>query len=278
MKMSVHKDQRGLSQILLIALVVLVVGGVGLVGWKVSQKDKETKSSTTAAAVDSDEIEKACLDAYKDKDLCAFTGNYDLDKVAYKMTLTSTSPEGNTTSTFESDGKGNTSVTGDFGGQKSEMISFKNVTYTKDNTDGKWFKFDNKQSGAPKEEDTNPTSDIKIDTKIDKETESKITYKKIGKEKCGKLTCFKYQVIDKENPNTTQYFWFDDEDYRMQRYFSQDATGSTDMVISYQAVKITAPSPTKEFSAGGMSEAELQALQQSYVNSTSGEAEAVPAE
>jgi hypothetical protein len=35
----------------------------------------------------------------------------------------------------------------------------------------------------------------------------------------------------------------------MQHYYYKDDSSSNDMVITYQAVKITAPSPTKDFSA-----------------------------
>jgi hypothetical protein len=231
------------------------------VGYKVSKNKDKTDASGSVAVISDSQAVKDCLKIFNDKDLCKFTGNYAIDKLSYKMTLTSTSAEGNSTSIFLSDGKGNTQMTSSISNQQSEAIFVNNVSYLKDTTDGKWIKFAANDTSAPKE--TNPTSDIKIDTKTEN-SDSKVTYKKLGKEKCGNRTCLKYQVIDPAQPNATSYFWFDTKDYRMQRYYFKDDKGTSDMVITYISVKINAPSPTKDFSAGGMSQAEIEALQQQY--------------
>jgi outer membrane lipoprotein-sorting protein len=81
----------------------------------------------------------------------------------------------------------------------------------------------------------------------------------LGKEACGKLTCFKYQVIDSTAPATTQYLWFDTKDYMMQRWSFKDANSSSDMVFTYQAVTIKAPSTVHDFDAN--SQADMQAAQ-----------------
>ena len=88
--------------------------------------------------------------------------------------------------------------------------------------------------------------------------------KKIGKEKCGKLSCLKYQIIDKTQPNAVQYFWFDAKEYRLQHYYLKAADSTTDLVLTYDSVKIDAPSPTKDFS----SSVDVQALQQQVQAST----------
>src|SRR6185503_19808218 len=75
-----------------------------------------------------------------------------------------------------------------------------------------------------------------------------ISYKSLGKEACGKLTCFKYQVFDKTQTASSQFVWFDTKDYRMQRYQMSDGKDTTDMTITYQTVKITQPSPVQDFS------------------------------
>jgi hypothetical protein len=264
MKLSPHTDQRGIGHIAII-VAVLVIAAVGLVGWRVSQKSSDKASSTTVsdkAAID------ACNKVYHDKDLCKFTGNYDISKLSYKMDLKTTGNDGNSTGTFLSDGKGNSSIVTTGSGGTAEFIVLDKVSYMKDSTDGKWFKFAPNESTAPKE--TNPTSDVKFDTATDTAAKSTLTYKKLGKEACGKLTCFKYQMIDSSQPNVIDYFWFDTKDYRLQHYYNKDANGSTsDMVITYQAVSITAPSPTKEFNAGVDTQALQQSLSQSGTNDTS---------
>ena len=266
MRTSVQTDQRGLGHLVMIVIAVVVIAGVGLVGWRVTQKDKDdsTKTSTTEL---SKAASDACLKVYDDKDLCKFTGNYNIDKLAYKMTLTSTTAEGSSTSTFLSDGKGNTQMTMTASGQVNDAISLNGVSYLKDAGDGRWFKYAADTAGAPPVE-TNPTGDIKFETDTEADTTDKTTYKKIGKEACGKLTCLKYQIIDPAQKDSTQFIWFDTKDFRMQRFSAKDASSSTEMVISYQSVKITAPSPTKDFPTAGdsLDAATLQQYQDAMAN------------
>lgn len=250
MKVSLHSNERGIGQVVIIAIAVLVVAGIGLVGWQVTKKKNDSSSSSSQKVVTDKEAVKACQEVFKDKDLCKFTGNYSLDNVSYKMTLTTTGQSGNNSSTYLSDGKGNSSMSGTTNGEKTEFILLNKVSYMKDQSDGVWMKFPANDTTVPKETTSNPTSSVKFDTAKDKAADSTITYKKLGKEKCGKLTCFKYQMIDSTKPNNIDYFWFDTKDYRMQHFYSKDENGTTDMVISYEAVSIKAPSPTKDFNLG----------------------------
>jgi len=245
MKMSI-RNQRGVgATVVIVAVVVLAV--IGIAGWKLTQKN----DTPAQKAVQSD-----CQKLYHDKDLCKFASNADFDKLSYKMTITSTGQNAGTLS-MSNDGKGNSEISGDGGGQPYDAITLNNTTYLKDNTDGKWFKFAPSDSSAPKQDD--PSSSVKVDNSFtDAAAQANYSYKRLGKEACGKLTCLKYQFLDKTQPGTTQYVWFDTKDYRMQRFQSKDASGTTDMVIVYQAVTISAPSPTKDFSTG----VDQQALQQ----------------
>ncbi len=241
MKFSIKKDQRGLAPVMIV-VVVVVLAAIGVVGWKMTQKDSVTKNATPAekAAI------SACEKTLNDKDLCKFTGNYNLDKLPYKVVITSTGASAGTL-TMLSDGKGNTQLTSAGAGASSfDSISLNGDTYLK-GEDGTWVKYP-KSSSSPTPAETNPTGNLKFDTSAAAIAASGITYKKIGKEACGSLTCIKYQVIDKATPGTTQFFWFDTKDYRMERYSTKDATSSTDMVITYQAVTIKAPTPVKDFS------------------------------
>jgi len=249
MKFRMKNDEQGIAQIAIIGIVVLAIAGAGFVGYRVMNKDKETKSSSISSA-EAKAASAACLKQYNDKELCKFTGNYDLDKQPYKMTMSNTTGGQTSTTTMSSDGKGNSEIKSGSGDQEFSVITVGGFMYTKDPTDGKWVKTATSTTSTDTDSAKNPASDIKFDTES-ADAASKVTYKKIGKEKCGKLNCVKYQMIDSSTPGTTTYIWFDTEDYRMQRFTSKDTEGSSDMTISYQKVKISAPTPVKEASAGG---------------------------
>lgn len=249
MKISLKEDERGLSHVVLILLAVVVLAAVGFAGYRVMNKDKDSTKESASSVVDTNqkELVKECEKHFKDKDLCKFTGNYSLDKVAYVMKSTSTMDGVNSTMEMRSDGKGNTSMKSTNGGETSEIINFEKVTYMKDNSDGQWIKFANNDTAASPTE-LNPADGVDFTTTTKDETaESTISYKKLGSEKCGNLTCLKYQMIDSTKPNDINYFWFDTKDYRMHRWYSKDDNGTTDFTITYESVKISAPSPVKEF-------------------------------
>lgn len=257
MKASIKHDQRGLGSLLIIILAVVVIAVVGVVAWQVTKKDKDTTATTKSAKSASKEVNAACIKAYNDKELCKFTANYTaLEKEPYKTVVTSTSSEGNSQATILNDGKGNTSVVTTVDGKESAFMTYNKDTYSKGPGETTWIKFPATDTTATDTKSSNPTSDIKIDNKYDG-TDNSITYKKIGKEKCGNANCLKYQVIDSTQPNTTTYVWFNTDNYRLARYTTKDSNNSTtDMTITYQSVKLSAPTPVKEFNSG----ADAQAL------------------
>jgi outer membrane lipoprotein-sorting protein len=261
MKISLSKDQRGIAPLMIIVAVV-VVAGIGFVGWRVTQKDTVLKNATPAQKA----VISSCEKLYNDKDLCKFAANSDIDKLAYKMVITSKDAAGkSSTLSMSTDGKGNSSMSGLAEGQAYDTISLDGVSYLKDTSDGQWIKFGSADTSAPKE---TPADSVKVDDTFTEAASKNTEYKKLGKEKCGKLNCFKYQFIDKTQPDATQFVWFDAKDYRMQRFSSKDKDGTADMVLSYQSVKISAPSPTKEFSTGAG--VDVQALQQQFQTSLEG--------
>lgn len=260
--LKLSRDQRGVAHLALILLVVLVVGGISFAGWRVSQQKNGTKNAETTATNDR-AAEDACNKVFKDKDLCKFTGNYAIDKLSYKLTLNSSGDEGATTTIMLNDGKGNSQVTSQTDGQTTEFITLNNVSFMKDPADGQWWKFAANNSAAPKQE--NPVSDVKFNTMVDEAASTKVSYKKLGKEKCGNLTCFKYQMVLSDQSNDIYYVWFDDKDYRMQHSYTKDAQGTSDMVFEYTTVKISQPSPVKDFPASaGVDPAALQQQMNSY--------------
>jgi hypothetical protein len=252
MTLSIKNDQRGVAHLALILVAVVVVAGVGFASWRVTSKKSDDKASVSSgAAVSAKEAVKACNKVFHDKDLCKFTGNYTIDKLSYKVVMNQDDTGSKGSGTFLSDGTGNSRMTATVAGQANDFISLNGgVSYMKDQSDGKWLKFANKEAGKMTPEATSPTKSVKFDTAVDAAAAAKISYKKLGKEKCGNLTCFKYQMIDRTRPKTLDYFWFDTKEYRMQRFYSKGENSSTDMVITYQKVNISAPSPTKDFAPG----------------------------
>jgi outer membrane lipoprotein-sorting protein len=260
------QDQRGVAHLMLVILVVVVAGVIGGVAWRVisQQKDNKTNSSPTTAAgsvKEDKEVEKACLSAIKDKNLCKFASKSSFDfsnGVSYQALMTTTDKAGKKTVIDSSvDGKNNTSaVTKENGTALTSYVLLNNVMYTKNAGEATWTKYpatnDNSATQSSK-----PASDIEVDTKDFTGEKNTITYKALGKEKCGNLTCFKYQVIDKENPSDETFMWFDTKDYVIQRYSFKNAEGSNDIVFTYKSVKIKEPSPVKDFSA--QSSADLEA-------------------
>lgn len=76
----------------------------------------------------------------------------------------------------------------------------------------------------------------------------KLEYKKIGTEKCDKLSCYKYQIVDSQKSTETDFIWFDTKDFLLRRATVNDSKAGTnvEMTVTYASVVISAPSPTKD--------------------------------
>jgi outer membrane lipoprotein-sorting protein len=156
------------------------------------------------------------------------------------------------------DGHDNTkmAITKD-GKETMATILLNGDTYIKDVASGNWIKY-------PKSSDSSSSSSSTSDSvKFDKTnwTESGTTsYKAAGKEACGSLTCYKYQVTDTKSSGSTQYFWFDNKDYMMRRLSVKDSSGTNDMTFSYKAVNITVPSPVVDYTAAAASDFDASSI------------------
>jgi outer membrane lipoprotein-sorting protein len=122
------------------------------------------------------------------------------------------------------------------------MITIDKTVYTK--AGDTWYK------QTAESTDKNTTDDFKIDFE-DPEDEStpeedKTTYKSLGKEACGNLNCFKYEVIDPEQADQKNFIWFDDKDYQLRRSRTETPDGASEMTFEYDNVNIGEPSPVQE--------------------------------
>lgn len=257
MHKSLYKDQRGLAPILLIAIAVVVIAAIGLAGWQVVNKKDDPIAKATKEAI------AACNQS--DKDLCKFLASWKENKY-YTIKAASENDGQKSTYTMQSIGGDRTHMTSSGGGTDYEIITIGKTTYTKDAADGAWWK-----QTLPDTDTSNPSQDVDVDFKDPDENApetDKTVYKKIGKEPCGNLTCFKYQVIDPTLKDETQYIWFDDDTYQLRRMSIEGSGSKSDMVFSYEKFTIEEPSPTKDMpspDASGMpSEAEMQQLMQRY--------------
>lgn len=224
------KNQSGVAHVALLALVVVVIGAVGFVGWKVyTNKNSSGDASTEVQKAARDDCEKE-----NDKDICKFLTSWNASG-KYRMTTT----EGGEKSVFEVDGDKTRIL---IGGEKSyEVITIDKTTYTK--AGSVWYKQTIKD---PKE---NVSNDYKMDFEEPaegEETKNTTTYKSLGKEACGDLQCFKYEVVDSERPKEKQYFWFDDKDYLLRKIRTESNGAISEQVYEYDNVSISEPSPVKE--------------------------------
>ena len=253
------KNQEGFAPIAIILIGVLVLG---VVGYILTSKNKIGIVGTALNA--------NC--DLKDADLCkyvnqAMTGEYFKNGVIM-TTLTTDKAGKKSESVIEMDGKNNTKmITLQDDKEIMSIIRLGTINYSKDLTDGKWWKYESKTD--QKSETTDQKSeDIKEQVKkYTEEYKDKTSYKKIGKEVCGTLTCFKYQMTITDMPDYTQYIYFDDREYLMRKTRMEDKSGMvSETSYEYKTVSITAPTPIKEgnpYIAGtGINQEQLKKIQE----------------
>lgn len=244
MNKSLRDNEHGIAQILLMALVILVVAGVGFAAWRVMSNKSSPKASTTTTTTNKTEAVAAtssCVATYHDSNLCKFASHASLAKIAYSAEITDTSTAGaSSTMTLESDGRGDTSLSATSGSQQIDSIEFGGHTYIQNGSTWIEYPSGSSASTAP----ANPTSGMNL------VLGTGISYTPAGTSPCGSLTCFEYKVTDSAQPTATQYAWFDNQQYLLREWKDVDTTsGTTDMTLSYKAVTISAPTPVESYSS-----------------------------
>jgi hypothetical protein len=207
---------------------------------------------------------------YDDKDLCKFMMNQkEMKEYTVKNTMTAKGMKP-TENFVEMEGENMHMVAREDGKEVMASITIDDVDYMKDMEDGKWWKFSREKI----EPGTLPdASEFDFDYDKSDVPEDKTTYKLIGKEACGNFQCFKYEIVDPANTDSKEFIWFDDKEYLLRKTRSE-STGSngmiSEMVMSYVAVNIQAPTPVKEGSmfeasakASGMSPDEIKQMEAS---------------
>ena len=269
----ISKDQNGIAHIMIVVVLVLVAA-IGGVGYYVSTKNKDSSGKSSVSkelSASTKALDDACNKSLSDKDFCKFASNWS-ELTNYKSTVSTSSPEGTTVMTAETENSDKSRVVTKINGKESAAyVIIGKDFYTKDEADGAWTKYTDDSTTKPVT--TNIKEDVKVSDFTNEAETSKTKYKKIGKEACQNLTCFKYQIIDSSDLKTEQFVWFDTKDFLLRRTTTKSADGTTDMILSYGNVKVSAPSPVKSSTSATQSAADAQkqmeAAMSGFQNSTS---------
>lgn len=207
-------------------------------------------------------ISTACLSTYNDKNLCQYFANLALSTVPHIEAFSDTSYyQGQAvgsavTSTYETDGKGNSSYLFTQGEANITVgaIELNGNLYIKSppqyNT---WTELPSTTAEAqPGGYGTPPNINMTI-----AENSPGVTFKAGGTVSCDSLECYKYLVTNSSQPGIVQTIWFDNSNYLL-RQWSYDTTQSpqaqsvdnnggtpgsiTTDTITYQPITITVPS------------------------------------
>lgn len=235
-----QKNQSGIAHVLLGIIVVVVVAAIGAVAWKVN--NNRSKPSTAINKV----VQDKCMTEVKDSVFCKFAGAFG-NVGDYKVSVNTTAEGSTSVLELANDSKGNSSMVVKVNGQEQgNIVSYSGVTYSKDYTDGQWFKYAASDTTKPSTVDLKKEF-LKSDFKND--SGQSFTYKNLGTEQCGTLKCYKYQETDPAKPTEITYLWFDTKDSLLRRVTANDskANSNADMTITYGTVVISLPSPTKDF-------------------------------
>lgn len=218
---------------ILITLAVIIVVGIFL-HWL----------TTMGTFVDVDKtVEKSCLAEVKDKKFCKFAAH--VKKMGdYKLTLKATTTD--VVNSYEVSGSkdGNIQMAASTNGKEvANIVVFNNTSYAEDLTDSTWIKYGPNAANKPDVFDIKKEIG-KNDFKSDKG--QKYEYKNLGKEGCGNMSCYKYQIIDTQNTVTKTFVLFDDLQFLLRSLTSSDNTGSSELTMSYETVSIVQPAPVKQ--------------------------------
>lgn len=234
----VQNSERGLGHIVLI-VAVIVVTVVGLGGWYVFQRNDNPPANANTEAIRGALKNVRC--EREDKDICRFFTSWEATKY---YTATTTVKTGRTTNTTIVKVAGDNVYTRINSELPHESIVIGDAYYIKDTEKNKWYK---QQSET---DNSNLLNFDETDARNEESPDDPIVYKKAGKEQCGDLTCFKYQLINKADNSIKQYIWFDDQDYQIHKQQVESGTNKATTTFNYDRVSVNEPSPYVELKEG----------------------------
>lgn len=252
MKHSTLHDQRGVSRVGLIVSIILVFI-VAVLLWSWLRNDETKREEPTTAT------RKAIQDAkcdYTDTDLCKFfavrkaTKNYSLTSV---RETPANGQKSDVVIKYDGPAKYYMKVTG---AEPKEVISINDTLYTKE-ADGTWAKQTVQKAEAIK---STEVVNLPLPEAVKDADATKVSYKKIGEEKCGTADCLKYQVVNPAAPKAATYIWFSADDYQLRRMQSTAETTRFDTNYDYAATTIAAPSPTRDLASAPAVQGQSTAL------------------
>jgi hypothetical protein len=245
-------DEKGIGRVLIIGIIVVVIAIVAVVIWQTTKKSSTTSSvsttSTSAKTTTSPAISSACLKSYNDNSLCAFANHTNIASQQYTANGTATSgTDVTSTYTVQNDGKGNTEVSYSSNGKQISAITLDGSTYLQTGANTTWLEYSGSSLGSATTV-PNPTSGFNLN--FTKSTPAGVTVTKDGTATCGNLECYKYKVVNASTPTTTEYVYFDTNDYLLRQWTSNDTSSGVlvNLTFSYLPVTITKPSPVQQIS------------------------------
>jgi hypothetical protein len=229
------KNEQGIAHLLIMALGIIIVIGVLATGVFVFANNKN--KGATLADSNSNSALNNCLNKYKDSRICQFAVHYTpISKVPYSANVVVTSPQGTISNIqLQSDGNGNTALSGTSDGQQLSTVVLDGNTYVNDGS-RVWLEYKAGSNYSPAQTDPTANMDITVG-------DSGLSFTFVDTESCGSLQCYKYLVADSASTGSTQYIWFDTSSYQLRQWSYNGSTGKSQMTISYQPETITAPSP-----------------------------------
>lgn len=222
-----HKAQSGGAK-LKIFLFLIVLAAAGFAGWYFFIR--EPAKEETAA----EEEKIPCRS--DDETLCTFIQSWDSPE-KYRFIVEETSAGVTTTSTYEYDFGEPAKIHATLGNGQ-ETITIGDTLYTK--SGDVWTR---QVIGTNQTDNQSASADDEEDTADDLKPIEPDHYKQAGTEPCGDLTCYKYQVFDPENPDTTQFVWFDDQEFKLRQLRFETGGVISMQTFEYVSVDIKEPSP-----------------------------------
>lgn len=224
-----NRDKKGRKRVIT-ALILIIVGGISLAAWRLMQSD-ETKPEKTG------ESKVACIS--DDRIICKFITNW-APSTEYRTVIDDDTGGVNTVTTYEYELGAMDKIHTVVEGVKSyEVITIGDAIYTK--AGDTWWK-----RVMEFESETNRKAGRGSSQPQEFEPLKPSKYSRVGKESCDQLQCYKYAVNDPSNPETKQFVWFDDQEYRLRKISFETAGSSVEQTFEYTDVAINKPSPVRE--------------------------------